>query len=96
MKALWQKQNLPTYWKFHHASLPAMTCDMEYLIVSYNYVATKYDGSNWAHHLALIIVICFSCIVPDICIDKTITVSTSDSATVGPNFIHHDDVYLTY
>jgi len=78
MKALWKKEVLPTCWSLANASLPEDRPDTRYVLDQYNYVLENYDGTKWYHHLALIVAICFSRVVPNICIDKQATITSSD------------------
>jgi hypothetical protein len=78
MKALWKKEVLPTCWSLAIASLPEDRPDTRYVLDQYNYVSKNYDGTKWHHHLALIVAICFSRVVPNICVNKTATITSSD------------------
>jgi hypothetical protein len=81
MKELWGKQCLPTCWKLKLASLPSGSRkgDGKYVVDTYQFVLDYYDGGDWAHHLALIIAICFSTVVPDICFPSSVEITSQDS-----------------
>jgi hypothetical protein len=65
MGKLWEKTILPTNWSLEAASLSGVPKPaFEYMKATYNYVETKYNGSKWWHHLALIIAILVSRITP--------------------------------
>lgn len=76
MKELWKKTVLPLCWNIQYASLSGKA---DYLTEMYRYVAQHYDGSHWTHHLALIVAICFSRVVPNICFDNAASISATDS-----------------
>src|SRR6266571_4821872 len=78
MKLLWNKEVLPTCWSIQHASLNTHNANASYVISTYHYVSENYDGGNWAHHLALIIAICFSRVVPDICFASDAVISSDN------------------
>lgn len=78
MKTLWTKEVLPICWDISHSSLPPRRTENQYMLNTYDYVFTNYDGKNWVHHLALIIAICFSCVAPDVCLDNKATIDSRD------------------
>ena len=78
MKDLWKKHTLPTCWNAGHASLPAKVENNVYVHATYDFVSERFDGSRWDHHLALIIAILFSHVVPDICLDNQAILSAHD------------------
>jgi hypothetical protein len=78
MKGLWKKHTLPTCWNAGHASLPAKVENNLYVHATYDFVSEQFDGSKWDHHLALIIAILFSRVVPDICLDNQAILSAHD------------------
>jgi hypothetical protein len=81
MKSLWKKKTLPKCWDISNASLPTTSGNADPLWPTYQFVCEKFDGSNWAHHLALIVAICFARVVPEICHDKNTTITASDPTT---------------
>lgn len=81
MKSLWKKNTLPKCWDLSNASLPTSSGNGDPLLPTYQFVCEKFDGSNWAHHLALIVAICFSRVVPEICHDMHTTIRISDPTT---------------
>lgn len=66
MNQLWTKQCLPASWSLDLAFLSSRQSDVTYVTETYHYPSCQYDGENWMHHLALIITICFSRVIPDI------------------------------
>ena len=82
MKALWQKKSLPSCWLLEAASLKSSNSPSDIVYLSYKYVLENYDGAIWSHHLALIIAICFSRVVPYICFDQNYTIDTKSSSEV--------------
>ena len=57
---------LPCDWDISHASLGNLQKkkDAAYVCNIYDFVEANYDGTRWIHHLALIMGILFSRIVP--------------------------------
>ena len=80
MKRLWSKQGLPICWSVEHASL-SKSNNADYVSSTYRYVEQEYDGKNWRHHLALVVAILFSRVLPDICSMNT-QISSKDEAGV--------------
>jgi len=82
VKELWKKVVLPSCWDIQHATLCSTNVDSKYVTETYQYVKDHYDGKKWPHHLALIVAICFSRVVPYICLDNTANIMSTDSASV--------------
>lgn len=68
METLWSKKNLPVDWNVEYASLETIPQDDEgqYVHETYKYVASSYDGNKWHHHLALIMAIFITTILPEV------------------------------
>ena len=66
MKGLWQKIVLPCDWDISHASLGNLRKkkDAAYVCNTHDFVEANYDGTRWIYHLALIMGILFSRVVP--------------------------------
>lgn len=79
MKLLWSKKRLPACWNIQLASLNAASSDSAHVYQAYQYVEQHYDGGYWSHHFALIVAICFSRVVPNICFDQSAHVTSKDS-----------------
>jgi hypothetical protein len=77
MNQFWTKQCLPACWSLSLASLSNKQ-SQGYVGETYRFVSQQFDGENWKHHLALVIAICFSRVVPDICFINETDVSSSD------------------
>jgi hypothetical protein len=77
MDELWAKHNLPACWNLGLASLSNRQPDAAYVAATYQYVLQHYDGANWRHHLALVVAICFSRVVPHICFKKDVPSANS-------------------
>lgn len=68
MGVLWRKMSLPREWSLENASSQssAHTDDGAHIHETYKYVAEKYDGNLWWHHMALVWAILFSRVPPNL------------------------------
>jgi hypothetical protein len=68
MGPLWNKTTLPTDWSLTHAYLNKLAKNpkTQYVHDTYNYIPQVYDGSNWKHHLSLVLAILVSAILPQV------------------------------
>jgi hypothetical protein len=68
MGPLWSKATLPTDWNLSHATIDTLPRNKEsdYVHKTYEYVARVYDGKNWKHHIALVLAILVSEILPNV------------------------------
>lgn len=75
MRTLWSKATLPVDWAMEHASLGSLREDSktEYVHKTYRFVRDSYDGTNWKHHLGLVLAILITPVLPLIFYPKDTT-----------------------
>lgn len=85
MGPLWQKKTLPLDWSTSNAYLHqlARTPKSEYIHQTYEYFQRVYDGTNWKHHLSVVLAILVTAILPNVFVPSGALTRTDFSLLTG-------------